>query len=430
MIPASAKKEYLEALRLAPRLIQTESDPIKFLRCEDFNPWTAAKRLVLYWEYRKWLFQEHDRWLLPMNNNDNNNNETTSGGAAGGGCLCSATMDVLNNGWLAFVVSSDDDEKGRFLVVDHGRYKGHSPDVLLRAVFYLAAMASDRVAQTRGVTAIRLLSSTQHGGEPPFSMQLVQAAQTAWRMLKTAMPMRLNKVVLLQEMSTTTKRGTMVNFFLRRVGSTIAQLLGDSSPILLAVPSAAQAAQTLQEDYGLAWKDVLPTTHGGTWTYDRLGQWKQRQQRQRQQQQQQQDSAASNNNNNKQQLRQQETNEMGKLVKIPWLAAQVHDDHPDNSNNEHINNNNHSNDDDDEGQQQQRCKQVNALYARRAYHKRKLKQNERQQEAKRLRAENERLKREREFLENLLQQAMHIIAFFASAGGGGGGGNNNNNVAI
>ena len=49
IIPSEKKKDFLHAMRCAPHLIQTESHPIKFLRCEEFNPWRAARRLVLYW---------------------------------------------------------------------------------------------------------------------------------------------------------------------------------------------------------------------------------------------------------------------------------------------------------------------------------------------------------------------------------------------
>ena len=37
MLPMQQKKEYMEALKQAPKLVQTESDPIMFLRCENFN---------------------------------------------------------------------------------------------------------------------------------------------------------------------------------------------------------------------------------------------------------------------------------------------------------------------------------------------------------------------------------------------------------
>lgn len=37
MIPTEEKEAYLEALRRAPRIVETETDPIKFLRCEHFD---------------------------------------------------------------------------------------------------------------------------------------------------------------------------------------------------------------------------------------------------------------------------------------------------------------------------------------------------------------------------------------------------------
>jgi len=58
------KSEYEEALRIAPHLVEQESAPIRFLRCERFNPEKAAKRLVKYWEVRKALFE--DMAFLPM----------------------------------------------------------------------------------------------------------------------------------------------------------------------------------------------------------------------------------------------------------------------------------------------------------------------------------------------------------------------------
>jgi len=65
LIAHDDKKDYLEAYRLAPTLVATESNPIDFLKVESMNPWNAATRLTLYWKYRREAFL--DRWLLPLN---------------------------------------------------------------------------------------------------------------------------------------------------------------------------------------------------------------------------------------------------------------------------------------------------------------------------------------------------------------------------
>jgi hypothetical protein len=57
-IPSEMKGALIEAWRKCPDLVQTESDPIQFLRCENFEPWTAAFRLALYWKMRKECFEE------------------------------------------------------------------------------------------------------------------------------------------------------------------------------------------------------------------------------------------------------------------------------------------------------------------------------------------------------------------------------------
>jgi hypothetical protein len=59
------KQTYLEALERAPLLVEIESDPIRFLRCEKYDAGAAAHRLVAYWEVRKKFFGP-DRAFLPM----------------------------------------------------------------------------------------------------------------------------------------------------------------------------------------------------------------------------------------------------------------------------------------------------------------------------------------------------------------------------
>jgi hypothetical protein len=64
-IPAAEKQAYLEALDRAPLLVESESEPVGFLRCEKYDAWAAARRLVAYWETRRKFFGP-ERAFLPM----------------------------------------------------------------------------------------------------------------------------------------------------------------------------------------------------------------------------------------------------------------------------------------------------------------------------------------------------------------------------
>jgi hypothetical protein len=64
LIPIEQKHAFAEAKQCVPNLIETESNPIRFLEAENYNVWAAAKRLVAYWKYRKDFFG--DRAFFPM----------------------------------------------------------------------------------------------------------------------------------------------------------------------------------------------------------------------------------------------------------------------------------------------------------------------------------------------------------------------------
>jgi len=58
------KAAYLEALKRAPHLVETESDPLCFLQADDYDYCNAAGRIAAYWEERKKFFG--DRAFLPL----------------------------------------------------------------------------------------------------------------------------------------------------------------------------------------------------------------------------------------------------------------------------------------------------------------------------------------------------------------------------
>ncbi|KAG7353336.1 hypothetical protein IV203_009385 [Nitzschia inconspicua] len=61
----SLLKDYNKAMETVPDIVQTESDPVKFLRCERYDVTAAAKRIQLYWKMRRKIFGD-DRAFLPM----------------------------------------------------------------------------------------------------------------------------------------------------------------------------------------------------------------------------------------------------------------------------------------------------------------------------------------------------------------------------
>jgi hypothetical protein len=64
-IAPERKASYQRALRECSDLVETESNPLKFLQFEQYNSWSAAERLVTYWNKRQEWFG--DRAFLPMN---------------------------------------------------------------------------------------------------------------------------------------------------------------------------------------------------------------------------------------------------------------------------------------------------------------------------------------------------------------------------
>jgi hypothetical protein len=64
LVPLGEKEALIEALRTVPLLVETESDPIRFLRLNSFHAPTAARKLATYWRIRKELFG--GRAFLPV----------------------------------------------------------------------------------------------------------------------------------------------------------------------------------------------------------------------------------------------------------------------------------------------------------------------------------------------------------------------------
>mmetsp|Transcript_28602 Transcript_28602/g.78570 ORF Transcript_28602/g.78570 Transcript_28602/m.78570 type:complete len:542 (-) Transcript_28602:75-1700(-) len=133
-VPESDKKEYLQALQMAPHLVLKESDPLKFLCFCEYNAWSAIARLCNYWRERKALFGE--RAFLPMTMDGN-------------GALKKEDILVLEAGYPAVLPET---QNGRsVLFCDRSKWLPSSNSMNLnRAAFYvvtLLCMTNDKVSQ-------------------------------------------------------------------------------------------------------------------------------------------------------------------------------------------------------------------------------------------------------------------------------------------
>jgi hypothetical protein len=133
-IPDAAKQAYLEASERVPLLVKRESDLIRFLRCEKYNAWAAARRLVAYWDARKKFFGPN-RAFLPM---------TQSG----------AMAEDMEYAEKALIAMLPDDDHGR-PVVYWDRIRSTAAVAprasVLRCCFYLMQVLSEQErAQKQG----------------------------------------------------------------------------------------------------------------------------------------------------------------------------------------------------------------------------------------------------------------------------------------
>jgi hypothetical protein len=142
MIPGYEKEDYVKAFKVAPQLVLTESDPMRFLRFTNFNAEAAAQSIVLYWKRRHEVFGE--RAFLPLT-------------LTGDGALSNDDIDLLKCGEMVFLPNDAD---GRTVVCgDASRRIGCSLERRLRCAFYHGQVISENeVSQTDGWVMLAILN--------------------------------------------------------------------------------------------------------------------------------------------------------------------------------------------------------------------------------------------------------------------------------
>jgi hypothetical protein len=161
-LPHEMRREYDDAIRDAPHIVQNESKFSDFLRVEGNDPVRAATRLARYWKERKKLFG--DRWLLPLNQ-------------TGTGALSETDIAVLRSGYLQILPRPSG---GILALFDESKLTRPVGDSKLRIIFYFSSLFHDH--SIRGKTIVHVVNSN----ERKFSD--LQLEKSEWRVRQSIMP--------------------------------------------------------------------------------------------------------------------------------------------------------------------------------------------------------------------------------------------------
>lgn len=143
LLPEDIKGDYLIANQKVPDLVQNETDPIKFLQREDWDPWASARRVCAYWTYRRSLFGD-ERWLLPLD-------------LSGKGAMREPEIRVLRCGALALATAQDGTQ---LLIVNLKRIKGETDfETRGRCAMYINTTLSTETSRTRGFDSLMIANS-------------------------------------------------------------------------------------------------------------------------------------------------------------------------------------------------------------------------------------------------------------------------------
>ena len=246
-IPSQERKSYKKAVKRVPSLVATESNPIFFLRCENFNASAAAKRLIKYWDFRCEIFG--DRAFFPMVQ-------------TGTGALSRDDMVVLKTG---SVVILPNHESGQVvLYLDRTKlldFSKRSLESMMRCMFYVLSVVSEIVkAQTDGFLMLGVVVTPRCSD--PMEIEL---ARKSTALLKEVMPARMGTNHLLVCPSKS-REGDLLQTLIATTVSVVQENFifhfdGDSRNIL---------NDMLR--HGFIEGD-LPPTFGGTWKFTKFAEW-------------------------------------------------------------------------------------------------------------------------------------------------------------
>lgn len=239
-MPEEDKFEYMEAVRLAPHLVDAESHPMRFLSTDVMNPWSAASRITLYWKHRKEIFQ--NRWLLAMNDLSGND----------------ALMKHEVKSMKVDVVFLKKQPGGVSVIyTDFAKVpKNQSIMYTGRLAYYVFTTLDDADIETIGFIWI-------HARTPDFFSRARSNKGRAVELLRVALPLRIRKVFYLIRQGRNEALFSLSNPLM----AIVSEFFLGSPPQFISEARKEDAYDTLHA-HGLS-DDYIPHFLGGTWELER-----------------------------------------------------------------------------------------------------------------------------------------------------------------
>ncbi|KAL7580644.1 hypothetical protein ACA910_002158 [Epithemia clementina (nom. ined.)] len=278
-LPPSQTLAYREAMRRDASLVDTETDPLQFVRYCKYDIGQGARRLCAYWTERLKLFSPK-RAFLPLT-------------LTGTGALTEQDIDTLRAGYPSLIESTNhnnnnnnnnnNNSSGTFMLIDRRRKMASTTtDQILRAMFYcMAILAADPMSQWEGARLV-VMSVSPRSHNVDFSLIHRGASLNA-----TCFPVwpKLYLVGIPLAKRPTFSQGLIkaMVFLLRQYFQTEIYIClqetttnhnNKGDPNNNPSNNNNNANSILEQLLALGFdRNDIPQSFGGYWSFDRFGQW-------------------------------------------------------------------------------------------------------------------------------------------------------------
>lgn len=247
VLPDGEKSAFLRALEVAPDLVFTESDPLRFLRFTNFNVDPAARSLVLYWQRRLDVFGT-TKAFLPL---------LVMGGA--NSALSPEIIDEVRTGRLAFL--PHDSQGCTVLCGDVSRNAEFDINVRRQALFYrFQIMSENEISQKEGYVFLMILSEFKFDPSQSESLKL----------LLGAFPVRA-KAWHLVSCIPSWNRSCLVQTFVKGLMRLFGHLIRQHNTHFYTSDEKDEILERLKS-HGFS-REKLPECLGGAWKYEQVSDW-------------------------------------------------------------------------------------------------------------------------------------------------------------